>query len=84
VWGGQGPYKDCRATDDDDDGLQDEHERTAMTKLICAFQNTLSKKRQKGRHEKEIRKVKIFLMKVENILNSVTEYWGLKVATVEN
>jgi hypothetical protein len=19
VWGGQGPYKDCRATDDDDD-----------------------------------------------------------------
>jgi hypothetical protein len=19
IWGGQGPYKDCRATDDDDD-----------------------------------------------------------------
>jgi hypothetical protein len=21
VWGGQDPYKDCRATDDDDDGI---------------------------------------------------------------
>jgi hypothetical protein len=22
VWGGQGPYKDCRATDDDDDDVR--------------------------------------------------------------
>jgi hypothetical protein len=24
MWGGQGPYKDCRATDDDDDEEEDE------------------------------------------------------------
>jgi hypothetical protein len=23
VWGGQGPYKDCRATDGDDDHVHD-------------------------------------------------------------
>jgi hypothetical protein len=31
VWGGQGPYKDCRATDDDDDDDDDDDKNIRVT-----------------------------------------------------
>jgi hypothetical protein len=41
VWGGQGPYKDCRATDDDDD--DDDDDAKEFSEIIDSLGHAISR-----------------------------------------